>query len=425
MDRKYKFETDCVHGVYKAESGQPQTVPIAQSTTYRYYNNDDVADMFNLDSANHMYSRISNPTVSALEGKMALLDGGSAAVATSSGQSATLTTVLNLCQEGDHLISASGIYGGTFNLLAVTLKKMGIDVTFVDQDWPLEKIIASACERTKLIFAETLANPALSVLDFDKFSAAAKTLGVPLVVDNTLASQALCRPLELGANIVVYSTTKYSDGHATCVGGMVIDGGNFDWAQNDKFPGMTEPDPSYHGLKFYEKFGNAAFALKLRGQMLRDLGCVMSPMNAFLTNMGLETLHLRMERHSKNALALAQFLDKHPKVQWVNYPGLPENKYNELAKKYLPDGQSGVLCFGIKGGLAAGEKFIKNIKLTSLVVHVGDIRTSVLHPASATHRQLTEEQQIAAGVGPELIRVSVGIENISDIIADFDQALNA
>ncbi len=421
--KNYKIETNCIQAGYKAESGQPQVMPIMQNTTYRYYNCEDVAKLFNLESADYMYSRLGNPTAGALEEKMAALEGGTAGIATSSGQSANLITMLNICQAGDHIVSAAAIYGGTYNLFSVTLKKMGIETTFIDQDATVEEIRKAFKPNTKALFAESLGNPALCVLDFEKFSEIAKEEGVPLVIDNTLASPYLCRPIEHGANIVTHSTTKWADGHATAVGGVVIEGGNFDWQKySDKYPGMVEPDESYHGLKFYETFGEMAFCVKLRGQMLRDLGCTMSPMNAFMTFQGLDTLHLRMERHSENAYKLAKYLEGHPQVDWVLYPGLENNKYYELSKKYLPKGASGVLSFGVKGGQKAGEELLKNLQLSSIVVHVGDIRTSVLHPASTTHRQLSEEQQLKGGIKPELIRVSVGCENYQDIEQDFEQA---
>ena len=425
MPDNYQFNTNCVHGTYRAKSGEPQELPIAQSTTYRYYDSADVAKLFDLDSADHMYTRISNPTVSALEEKMALLEGGTAAVCTSSGQSATLTACMNIAGAGDHILCSANVYGGTHNLLGTTFAKLGIETDFIPADATLEQIIAMGKPNTKLIFGETLGNPALSVLDFEKYSAAAKALGIPLVVDNTLATPWLCRPLEHGANIVIHSTTKYSDGHALAVGGVVIDGGNFDWRASGKYPGMTEPDDSYHGIVYVDKFPTCPFAVKLRGQLLRDLGCVQSPMNAFLTHLGLETLHLRMKCHCENAHALAEYLQKSPYVDWVFYPGLEDNPYHALSRKYMPRGAGGVLTFGIRGGLAAGNEFVKHLKLVSLAVHVGDIRTCVLHPSSTTHRQLTEEEQIAAGIRPELIRVSVGCEDISDIIADFEQALKA
>ncbi len=423
MDKKAGFDTKCVHGTYKAESGQPQVLPIIQNTTYRYYNAHDVAELFDLDSPNHMYTRLGSPTVDALEQKMALLEGGTAGMAASSGQSATLITILNLCNAGDHVISATNIYGGTHNLLDVSLRKLGIEVDFIDQNISADEIVSYAKPNTKAVFGETLGNPALSVLDIEKFAEAADRIGVPLVVDNTLATPALCRPIEYGANIVIQSTTKYADGHGSCVGGCVVEGGNFDWTRNDRFPGLTQPDESYHGLTFYDKFGDAAFCTRLKAVLVRDFGCTMAPMNAYLTHQGLQTLHLRMERHSRNALALAQHLEKHPMVDWIVYPGLESDRYHDLAAKYLPKGASGVLSFGVKGGREAGEKFLENLDLTSVVVHVGDIRTSALHPASTTHRQLTEEQQLAAGISPSLIRVSVGLESIEDIIADFDQAL--
>lgn len=420
---KLSFNSACVHGTYRAQSGQPQELPIAQSTTYRYYDTADVAAMFDLKSDNHMYTRISNPTVAALEGKMNLLEGGVAAVATSSGQSAILMALLNICQAGDHILASTNIYGGSHNLIAVTFEKLGISHTLINPNASLEEIIAAATPNTKVLFAETIANPALTVLDFEKWSAAAKAIGVPLMVDNTLATPYCCRPLELGADIVLHSTTKYSDGHATSVGGIVIDGGSFDWEASGKYPQLTEPDESYHGLVYTKEFGKSAYAVKLRSQLLRDFGAVMAPQNAFLTHLGLETLHLRMQRHCENALALAKHLQQSPYVQWVNYPGLETSTDHSLATKYLPKGCGGVLAFGVKGGLAAGKTFIENLEMTSLVVHVGDLRTSVLHPSSTTHRQLSEADQLAAGIRPELIRVSIGIEDIADIIADFDQAL--
>ena len=423
MIKNKGFDTKCVHGTYKAESGQPQVLPIVQNTTYRYYNAKDVAELFDLESPNHMYTRLGSPTVDALEQKMALLEGGTAGMATSAGQAASLVTFLNICNAGDHIIAASNIYGGTYNLLSDSLKRLGIETTFIDQDISVEEIVKLAKPNTKALFGETLGNPALSVLDIEKFAEAAKIMGVPLIVDNTLASPALCRPIEHGANIVIQSTTKFADGHASCVGGCVVEGGNFDWAANDKFPNLAQPDESYHGLNFYEKFGNAAFCTRLKAVLIRDFGCTMAPMNAYLTHQGLQTLPIRMEKHSENALALAKYLKNHPKVDFIVYPGLEGDKYYDLGKKYLPDGAGAVLSFGVKGGRAAGEKFLENLELSSIVVHVGDIRTSVLHPASTTHRQMTDEQQLAAGISPSLIRVSVGLESIDDIIKDFEQAL--
>ena len=423
------FETRCVHGAYKAESAQPQNLPIIQSTTYRYYNAQDVAELFDLDSPNHMYARLGSPTVDALEQKMALLECGTAGMSTSSGQAANLIALLNICEAGDHVLSGTNIYGGTYNLFNVTLRKLGIDVEFFDQDLPLEDIVALQRPNTRALFGETLGNPALSVLDLEKFATAAAEMKVPFIVDNTLATPALCRPIEYGANIVTHSTTKFADGHGTSIGGCVIEGGNFDWTvKNDdgtlKFPSMAAPDESYHGLNFYEKFGQAAFCTRLKAVLVRDLGCTMAPMNAYLTHQGLQTLDVRMERHCKNAKAVADFLSGHPMVEWIVYPGLKGDKYYDLAQKYMPKGAGGVMSFCVKGGREAGEKFLENLELCSIVVQVGDIHTSVLHPASTTHRQLSEEAQLAAGIDPGLIRLSVGLENTEDVIADLSQALD-
>ena len=423
------FETRCVHGAYKAGSAEPQNLPIVQSTTYRYYNAQDVAELFDLDSPNPMYARLGSPTVDALEQKMALLECGTAGMSTSSGQAANLIALLNICEAGDHVLSGTNIYGGTYNLFNVTLRKLGIDVEFFDQDMPLEDIVALKRQNTKALFGETLGNPALSVLDLEKFAAAASQMKVPFIVDNTLATPALCRPIEYGANIVTHSTTKFADGHGTSIGGCVIEGGNFDWTvKNDdgslKFPSMAAPDESYHGLNFYEKFGKAAFCTRLKAVLVRDLGCTMAPMNAYLTHQGLQTLDVRMERHVKNAKAVADFLAGHPMVDWIIYPGLKGDKYYDLAQKYMPKGAGAVMSFGVKGGRTAGEKFLENLELCSIVVHVGDIHTSVLHPASTTHRQLSEEAQLAAGIDPGLIRLSVGLETPEDIIADLSQALD-
>lgn len=418
---KKGFNTKCIHGSYLPKSGEPQVMPMVQSTTYRYYDNDEVAALFDLESSGSFYSRLGNPTVDNLEAHIALLEGGTGAICTSSGQAANLICMLNIAKTGDHIISSNSIYGGTFNLFSVTLKKMGIDVEFVDQDLEFEELKRYVKPNTKAIFAETLANPKLSVLDIEKFKKLSEFAGVLLIVDNTLATPALLNPIEYGADIVTHSTTKYIDGHGNCVGGCVVEAGTFDYSSG-KYPEFIEPDDSYHGIVFYEKFGDKAFTVKLRAQMLRDLGTTMSPMNAFLTDNGLKTLALRMERHSKNALELAEFLKNHDKVSYVTYPGLKDDKYYELSKKYMKKGQSGVLSFGIKGGYDAGVKLIKNLKLTSLVVHVGDINTSTLHPASSTHRQLSEDELKAAGIGLELIRVSVGLCDIEDIIEDFDNA---
>ncbi len=418
---KKGFNTKCIHGSYLPKSGEPQVMPMVQSTTYRYYDNDEVAALFDLESSGSFYSRLGNPTVDNLEAHIALLEGGTGAICTSSGQAANLICMLNIAKTGDHIISSNSIYGGTFNLFSVTLKKMGIDVEFVDQDLEFEELKKYVKPNTKAIFAETLANPKLSVLDIEKFKKLSEFAGVLLIVDNTLATPALLNPIEYGADIVTHSTTKYIDGHGNCVGGCVVEAGTFDYSSG-KYPEFIEPDDSYHGIVFYEKFGDKAFTVKLRAQMLRDLGTTMSPMNAFLTDNGLKTLALRMERHSQNALELAKFLNNHDKVSYVTYPGLSGDKYYELSKKYMKKGQSGVLSFGIKGGYDAGVKLIKNLKLTSLVVHVGDINTSTLHPASSTHRQLSEDELKAAGIGFELIRVSVGLCDIEDIIEDFDNA---
>ena len=418
---KKGFNTKCIHGSYLPKSGEPQVMPMVQSTTYRYYDNDEVAALFDLESSGSFYSRLGNPTVDNLEAHIALLEGGTGAICTSSGQAANLICMLNIAKAGDHIISSNSIYGGTFNLFSVTLKKMGIDVEFVDQDLEFEELKKYVKPNTKAIFAETLANPKLSVLDIEKFKKLSEFAGVLLIVDNTLATPALLNPIEYGADIVTHSTTKYIDGHGNCVGGCVVEAGTFDYSSG-KYPEFIEPDDSYHGIVFYEKFGDKAFTAKLRAQMLRDLGTTMSPMNAFLTDNGLKTLALRMERHSQNALELAKFLNNHDKVSYVTYPGLSGDKYYELSKKYMKKGQSGVLSFGIKGGYDAGVKLIKNLKLTSLVVHVGDINTSTLHPASSTHRQLSEDELKAAGIGLELIRVSVGLCDVEDIIEDFDNA---
>ncbi|AEB75008.1 O-acetylhomoserine aminocarboxypropyltransferase [Clostridium botulinum] len=414
--------TICIQGGYNPESGEPRVLPIYQSTTYKYNDPDEVADLFDLKAEGHMYSRISNPTVSAFEKKVAELEGGVGALAVASGQSATALAILNICKNGDHIISTSTLYGGTHTLFSTTLKKFGIDVTFVDPEANEQYILKSCRENTRAIFGETIGNPGLNVLDFDKFSKISKKINVPFIVDNTIATPYLCNPLKLGANIVVHSATKYIDGHATTVGGIIIDGGNFNW-NNGKFKELTESDPSYHGIKYVETFKDSAYIVKARVQLLRDLGVCVSPFNAFLFNLGIETLHLRMERHSENALRLGKFLESHKNVNWVSYPLLQSHPTYHTAKKYLKSGASGILTFGVKGGIESGKQFIRNLKLAALVVHLGDARTSVLHPASTTHRQLTNEEQLAAGVTDDLIRVSVGIEDIEDIIKDFDEAL--
>lgn len=422
MKREFKKGTICVQGGYNPGNGEPRVLPIYQSTTYKYDDPDFVEGLFNLENEGHLYSRISNPTVSALEEKFALLEGGVGAVATSSGQAAVLTAILNICKAGDHIVSASTLYGGTVNLFKVNLKKMGIDVTFVDPDDSEENIIKAANENTKIIYGETIGNPGLNILDFDKFSKVAKKLDVPFIVDNTVATPIHCNPLKLGANIVIHSTSKYSDGHAQALGGIIVDGGNFNW-DNGKFNEFVDPDPSYHGLSYVKTFKETAYITKLRVTLIRDLGGIQTPFNAYLTNLGLETLELRMERHSKNALEIAKWLTNHPKITWVNYPYLEGSSEYEKAQKYLNGGASGILTFGVKGGIPAAKTLMKELKLVALVVHLGDARTSLLHPATTTHNQLNEEEQRIAGVAPDLIRFSVGIERVEDIIADLDRAL--
>ena len=424
MKKEWGLGTKSIQAGYEPKSGEPRVLPLYQSTTYKYDDVDQVADLFDLAADGHMYTRISNPTVAALEEKINQLEGGVGALATSSGQAASTLSVLNICGAGDHLVAITTLYGGTYNLFAVTLKKVGIEVTFVDPESSAEKIKESFKDNTRAVFTESVGNPGLNILDFEKFAEIAKEKEVPFIVDNTFPTPYLCRPFEHGANIVIHSTTKYIDGHASSVGGVIVDGGNFNW-NNGKYPELTEPDPSYHGISYTENFGDSAYIVKARVTLMRDYGSCMSPFNAYLTNMGLETLHLRMERHSKNALELAKYLEKDERVAWVNYPGLENHPTYKLTQKYLPKGASGVLTFGVKGGYEAGRKFMNNLKLASIVVHVADVRSSVLHPASMTHRQLTEEQQIECGITPDLIRVSVGIEDIKDIIDDFDQALDA
>ncbi|HDK7167627.1 TPA: O-acetylhomoserine aminocarboxypropyltransferase/cysteine synthase [Clostridium botulinum] len=421
--KNWNTETICIQGGYTPKSGEPRILPIIQSTTYKYDDPDTVANLFDLKEEGHMYTRISNPTVAAFEEKIAQLEGGVGAVAVSSGQSATTLAILNICSAGDHILASSNLYGGTFTLLSSTLKKLGIETTFVSPEASEEEILKLAKDNTKIVLGETIGNPSVNILDFHKFSNVAKKIKVPFLVDNTLMTPYLCKPFEYGANIVIHSATKYIDGHATSVGGVVIDGGNFNW-KNGKFPLLVDKDPTYHGISYTEEFKNLAYITKLRVNLLRDLGTCLSPFNAFLFNLGLETLHLRMERHSENALKLAQFLQEHNKVSWVKYPFLKDDKSYESAKKYLNNGASGMLTFGIKGGTDQAKEFIKNLKLASLVVHIGDARTSVLHPSSTTHRQLSYEEQIASGVTEDLIRVSVGIEYIEDIIKDFQEALS-
>lgn len=420
----YKIETKCVQAGYTPKKGEPRVLPIIQSTTFKYDTSDQMGRLFDLEDSGYFYTRLQNPTNDAVAAKICELEGGAAAMLTSSGQAANFYAVFNICEAGDHLVMSSKIYGGTFNLLSVTMPKMGIEVTIVDPDCSEEELNAAFKENTKCVFGETLSNPGVEVLDFDKFVKAAHSHGVPLIVDNTFATPINCRPFEFGVDIVTHSTTKYMDGHAMCVGGCIVDSGNFDWmAHKDKFPGLTKPDESYHGIVFAEKFGKAAYITKATTVLMRDLGSIQSPQNAFLLNVGLETLHLRMARHCENALKVATFLENHPKVAWVSYPGLKSSKYYDLAQKYMPNGTCGVLCFGLKGGRDESIAFMDKLKLAAIVTHVADARTCLLHPASHTHRQMSDEQLLEAGISPDLIRFSCGIENAEDIIDDLKQAL--
>ncbi|MDL2223173.1 O-acetylhomoserine aminocarboxypropyltransferase/cysteine synthase [Bacteroidales bacterium OttesenSCG-928-M11] len=420
----YKRETICVQGGWKPKKGDPRVLPIYQSTTFKYETSEQMAKLFDLEESGYFYTRLQNPTLDAVASKIADLEGGVGAMLTSSGQAANFYAIFNICSAGDHFISTSTIYGGTFNLFSVTLKKLGIDVTFVDQDASEDEIIKCFRPNTKVLFGETVANPGLKVLDIEKMARIAHAQGVPLIVDNTFPTPINCRPIEWGADIITHSTTKYMDGHATSVGGVVVDSGNFDWDQYaDKFPGLTTPDDSYHGLVYTKAFGKSAYITKAVVQLMRDLGSIQSPQNAFLTNIGLETLHLRMERHCENAQKIAEFLESHDKIAWVQYPGLKKDKYYDLGQKYLPTGSCGVIAFGLKGGRDASIHFIDSLQLIAIVTHVADARTCVLHPASHTHRQLSDEQLIEAGVAPDLIRLSVGIENVEDLINDIKQAL--
>ena len=417
-----RIETQCLHEGYHPGNGEPSALPIYQSTTYRYDSTEHIGKLFDLTAAGHMYSRISNPTVAAVEEKIAAMEGGVGALCTTSGQAATMISLMNILKEGDHFISTASIYGGTINLFAVTLKRFGIECTFVDQELPEEEIQKMFKPNTKAVFGETIANPALSVLDIEKWAAIAHKNNVPLIVDNTFPTPYLCRPFEFGADIVVHSTSKYMDGHAVQMGGVIVDSGNFDW-KNGNFPEFTEPDESYHGIVYTESFENAAYITKARVQMMGDMGAYPTANAAFLLNLGLETLPVRMDRHCSNALKVAEYFKKSEKVEFVNYPGLEGDKYHELANKYLPLGTCGVISLSIEGSRENAIKFMDSLKLASNEVHVADIRTCVLHPASSTHRQLTDEQLAAAGITPGLIRFSVGLENVDDIIEDIEQAL--
>lgn len=419
----YHLNTNCLHAGYTPKNGEPRVLPIYQSTTYKYDSSEEMGKLFDLEKDGYFYTRLQNPTNDAVAAKIAALEGGVAAVLTSSGQAASFYSVFNICGAGDHVVASAAIYGGTFNLFSVTMKKLGIDFTFVSPHSSKEELDAAFKDNTKLVFAETLSNPALEVLDIEKFANAAHSHGVPLIVDNTFPTPVNCLPFEFGADIVTHSTTKYMDGHATQVGGVIVDSGNFDWTQNDKFPGLTTPDESYHGITYTERFGKGAYITKAVAQLMRDLGSIPAPQNSFLLNLGLETLFLRVERHCENAMAVAKMLENHPNVSWIKYPGLESDSQHDLAMKYMPHGTSGVISFGVKGGREAATKFLDSLKLASVVTHVADCRTCALHPASTTHRQLTDEQLEECGVKPDLIRLSVGIEYVDDIIADVEQAL--
>lgn len=424
MSNSYQIETKCIQSGWKPSKGEARVLPIYQSTTFKYDNSDQMGRLFDLEDAGYFYTRLQNPTNDAVAAKIADLEGGVGAMLTSSGQAANYFAVFNICEAGDHIVASNSLYGGTFNLLGTTLKKQGIECTFVDPDASAEELSRAFQPNTRAVIAETISNPSLVVLDIEKFAAVAHSHGVPLIVDNTFATPINCRPFEWGADIVTHSTTKYMDGHAMAVGGCIVDSGNFDWmAHADKFPGLTQPDESYHGIVYADKFGKLAYITKATAQLMRDLGSIPSPMNAFLLNVGLETLHLRVPRHCSNAQAVAEYLEKHEKVAWVNYAGLKSNRYYDLAQKYMPGGTCGVISFGLKGGRDVSVAFMDRLKLAAIVTHVADSRTCVLHPASHTHRQMTDEQLKEAGIAPDLIRFSVGTENVKDIIADLEQAL--
>ena len=423
-EEKIMIETNCIHGGYSPKNGEPRQLPIYQSTTFQYDSSDDMGKLFDLEANGYFYTRLQNPTNDFVAGKICKLEGGVAGMLTSSGQAANFYAIFNICEAGDHFITSSSIYGGTYNLFGVTMKKMGIECTFVDQTLPLEELEKYIKPNTKAIFGETITNPTVQVLDIEKFSLLAHKHGVPLIIDNTFATPINCRPFEWGADIVTHSTTKYIDGHGISVGGCIVDSGNFDWDKYaDKFPGLTMPDESYHGITYTKQFGKGAYITKATAQLMRDFGSIQSPQNAFYINAGLETLHLRMEKHCENALEVAKFLKEQDKVAWVHYSELEDDVNHELAKKYLPKGSCGVLAFAIKGGRDASVAFMDKLKLISIVTHVADSKSCLLHPASHTHRQLSDSQLIESGISPDLIRLSVGIENIDDIINDLKQAL--
>ena len=426
MKMDSRIETKCVQGGYTPANGEPRQIPIIQSTTFKYDTGEDMGKLFDLEESGYFYSRLQNPMCDCVAAKICALEGGSAAMLTSSGQAASFYAVFNIASCGDHVVASSAIYGGTYNLFAVTMKKMGVDFTFIDPDCSEEELENAFKPNTKAVFGETIANPALTVLDIEKFAKSAHAHGVPLIIDNTFATPINCRPFEFGADIVTHSTTKYMDGHGAAVGGCIVDSGKFDWmAHKDKFPGLCTPDESYHGITYAEKFGNeGAFITKATAQLMRDLGSTPSPQSAFILNLGLESLHVRVKRHCENALAVAEFLSKNDKIEWVNYPGLKGNKYYDRAKKYMPDGTCGVVSFGVKGGRESAETFMKNLKICAIETHVADARTCCLHPASTTHRQMTDEQLIEAGVSPDLVRLSCGLENAQDLIDDIAQALD-
>lgn len=424
--KKQAIETLCVQGGYCPGNGEPRQVPIIQSTTFKYDTSEDMGKLFDLEASGYFYSRLQNPTCDTVAAKICALEGGSAAMLTSSGQAANFFAVFNIASCGDHVISSSAIYGGTYNLFAVTMKKMGVDFTFVSPDCTEEELQAAFRPNTKLVFGETVANPAIKVLDIEKFAKVAHRNGVPLIIDNTFATPVNCRPFEWGADIVTHSTTKYMDGHGATVGGAIIDSGKFDWTKHaDKFPGLCTPDESYHGVTYTERFGiGGAFITKATAQLMRDFGCIQSPHDAFLLNLGLESLHVRMQRHCETALKVARFLESNEHISWIKYPDLPGSEDYELAKKYLPNGSCGVVSFGVKGGRKAAETFMKHLKLAAIETHVADARTCCLHPASSTHRQMNDSELEAAGVSPDLVRMSCGLENADELIADIAQALN-